>query len=71
MASKPAPSARRGAKSKNGKLNKAIPVLFIIASFVIAFLFVARIFIGQESERLPRARIVTPVAPGEAENQSS
>ena len=71
MASKPAPSARRGVKSKNGKLNKAIPVLFIIAAFVIAFLFVSRIFVGGSSERLPRARIVTPIAPGEAENQSS
>ncbi len=71
LASKPVPSARRGVKSKNGKLNKAIPVFFIIAAFVIALLFVSRIFVGESSERLPRARIVTPVAPGETENQSS
>ena len=71
MASKSAPSARRGAKSENGKLNKAIPAIFMVAAFLIALLFVARIFVGESVERLPRARIVTPVAPGEGENQSS
>ena len=70
MASKSAPSARRGAKSENGKLNKAIPAIFMVAAFLIALLFVARIFVGESVERLPRARIVTPVAPGEGENQS-
>ena len=71
MASKPASSARRGAKSKNGKLNKVLPPFFMIAAVIIAILFIVRLFVGESAERLPRARIVTPVAPGEAENQSS